>query len=228
MNSGKYSGGQGPEFGVKQFKAEFWFPGSRIRKPELKSDSVINYNLIDSAVCIKEEWEDLFYWFPRDAMRNKWYKITKPQSGIKPASPALQGKFLTTGPPGMSLTGILECGQGFPLGPHFFSWATFVIPGVGIQGHHGQARVSGRPVRVTNDCEGDRIQKKELLTGTTSGRGVTRSAWLQPTHVGASPSVERLETTGLCRWAPNRGHFPKAGLVVRIAAHLLVSFSEDS
>ena len=77
MNSGKYSGGQGPEFGVKQFKAEFWFPGSRIRKPELKSDSVINYNLIDSAVCIKEEWEDLFYWFPRDAMRNKWYKITK-------------------------------------------------------------------------------------------------------------------------------------------------------
>ena len=77
MNSGKYSGGQGPEFGVKQFKAEFWFPGSRIRKPELKSDSVINYNLIDSAVCIKEEWEDQFYWFPRDAMRNKWYKITK-------------------------------------------------------------------------------------------------------------------------------------------------------
>ena len=35
-------------------------------------------------------------------------EILVPQSGIKPASPAQQGGFLTTGPPGKSLTVILS------------------------------------------------------------------------------------------------------------------------
>ena len=34
--------------------------------------------------------------------------ILVPRSGIKPASPALEGRFLTTGPPGKSFTGIFS------------------------------------------------------------------------------------------------------------------------
>ena len=34
--------------------------------------------------------------------------ILVPQSGIKPTTPALEGKFLTTGPPGKSLDYILN------------------------------------------------------------------------------------------------------------------------
>ena len=35
-------------------------------------------------------------------------RILVPQSGIEPMSPALQGEFLTTSPPGKSLESILE------------------------------------------------------------------------------------------------------------------------
>ena len=37
-----------------------------------------------------------------------WYGILVSQSGIEPMSPALEGGFLTTGPRGKSLYGILE------------------------------------------------------------------------------------------------------------------------
>ena len=38
--------------------------------------------------------------------------ILVPQLGFKPTSPALQGRFLTTGPPGKSLVGCFRWGSG--------------------------------------------------------------------------------------------------------------------
>ena len=48
-----------------------------------------------------------FIWLHRvlTAMHGMACGILVPQPGIKPASPALEGRFLTTGPPGKSLEG---------------------------------------------------------------------------------------------------------------------------
>ena len=93
--------------------------------PGIEPTSLLSFALAGRFITTSDCWEamqDLLWWHMNPlavahGLRNVWaqqlavhglscssaYGILVPQSGIKPVSSALQGGFLTTGPPGKSV-----------------------------------------------------------------------------------------------------------------------------